>query len=111
MGDVSFGPEADLKCLQKQKAASVGGLDPRTEIQIRCYNGSITTVAGMFLLATVCISLMFIKSAETFLSAEYDPTCTAPKKRTPTIARNQTTLRIGMLSKISHLKLKVTDKN
>jgi hypothetical protein len=36
----------------KQKAASVGGLDPRTKIQIRYYKGSMITVVGMFLLTT-----------------------------------------------------------
>jgi hypothetical protein len=53
---------------------------------------------------------MFINSAEVFLSAEYIAACNATKA-TPTIANNQTTLRIGILSNVSHLRLKITDKN
>ena len=33
----------------KKKAASVGGLDQRTKIQIRYQNGSLITVVGMVL--------------------------------------------------------------
>jgi hypothetical protein len=71
--------------------------------------GSLITVVGMFLLATLCISVMFIISAEAFLSAEYIATCNAPKA-TPSNANTQTTLRIGILSKVSHLRLKITAK-